>query len=328
MQDLLKGRGNPVEHIARITYYGALQNFMFTALQTALFAALDDEDEEWDKKSDKVIQQMIDSILVGLGLKGAILVTVKNGILKYSEQEERGWNADHTYTILQFANFSPTIGSKLRKIYGAIKGKQLNADEIEAMNAWDPRNPAWASVANVIEAFTNIPTARINTMINNLLAMSEDENDFMQNLMLLLGWNTWDVGVKTKSDIIGEELKREKEKKKEKESENRKREQIQKIVDELVEEEIKEEPVEGKKYFCPQVKKDGERCGVEVSVPGKKCTYHEDVPIREDGKRVQCSKIKTNGKRCGNKTMSKSGLCPIHDDEWNEENLVDGKLKK
>ena len=327
MQDLLRGRGNPVEHVTKIIYYGAMQNFMFNALQTALFVALDDEDEEWDKKSDNVIQNMIDSILVGFGLKGAIVVTVKNGILEYYEQEEKGWNADHTYTILQFANFSPTIGSKLRKIYGAIKGKQLNADEIEAMNVWDPRNPAWASVTNLIEAFTNIPAARLNTMVNNLLAMSSDENDFMTNLMLLLGWNTWDLGVETKSDIIGEELKKEKEKAKEKEKEKRKRDQIQKIVNELVEEEI-EEPIKGKKYFCPQVKKDNERCGVEVSAPGKKCTYHEDVPVREDGKRIQCSKIKSNGKQCGNKTMSKSGLCPIHDDEWNAENLVDGKLKE
>tara|TARA_R110000737_G_scaffold142159_1_gene172818 strand:- start:64 stop:6081 length:6018 start_codon:yes stop_codon:yes gene_type:complete len=317
LQDLIKGRGNSASHIAKIAYYGAIQNFMFSALQTALFASLDDEDKEWDKKSDRVIQQMIDSILVGLGMKGAILVTVKNGVLTYLDQEKKGWNADHTYTILQFANFSPTIGSKLRKIYGAIKGKQLNADEIEAMNAWDPRNPAWSSVSNVIEAFTNLPAARINNIINNLLAVSADENDFMDNLMLLCGWNSWDIGVQTESKKIGEELDKKKENKKEKEKKEKKQIMLQEIVNKEIKEhekEVKENKVDKKEtYTCPQVNKEGQRCKIEVSLPGKKCTYHEDVPIRKDGKTAQCKKIKSKGGRCGNQTMSKSGFCPIHD---------------
>ena len=317
MQDLLKGRGNSAQHIAKIAYYGAIQNFIFSALQTALFAALDQSDDEWDKKSDRVIQQMIDSILVGLGLKGAIIVTVKNGILTYLDQDARGWNADHTYTILQFANFSPTIGSKLRKVYSSIKGEQLNEDVIAEMNLWDPRNPAWASVANLIEAFTNLPAARVNNIINSLLAISADENEFMDNLMLVMGWNPWDLGIETESKKVKKELKSKKEKAKEKEKEKKKQKQVQEIVNKQIEEhkeEIKSKPEEKKgSYKCSQVNKEGNRCKIEVNFPGDKCTYHEDVPIRKDGKKTQCKKIKSNGKRCGNKTMATSGLCPIHD---------------
>ena len=48
MQDLANRRGDPKTHISKIIYYGAVQNFIFSALQSALFAIIpgfDDEDE-------------------------------------------------------------------------------------------------------------------------------------------------------------------------------------------------------------------------------------------------------------------------------------------
>ena len=32
-------------------------------------------------------------------------------------EEKKGFTADHTYTVLELANLSPALGSKLRKIY-------------------------------------------------------------------------------------------------------------------------------------------------------------------------------------------------------------------
>ena len=297
LQDIKNGRGNLAEHMGTIAHYGVIQNFMFNGLQKALFAALNEEDEEWDNKSDDVIQGMINSILEGTGMTGSVIVTVKNGILEYQEQNKKGWNADHGYTLLQFANLSPTIGSKLRKIYSSIKGKQYNADAIAEMNLWDPQNPAWMSVANVISGIANIPADRVIGYMNNLLAISADENEWWQNMALLLGYNTWDVNVETKAKKIKKEVKEiKKEEKLEKKVDDN-----QEVINSEVEEEVKKEE-EGKGEDvnrCAASKSNGrERCNEKVDKAGDMCQYHASK--EELAKKPKCGFIKKNKQQCAN----------------------------
>ena len=128
--DLKNNRGSTKENLSKIVYYGAVQNAIFVSLQTALWSALGDEDE-WDSKKERVANGMIDGILNGMGLTGTIAATIKNGYLRYSREKKKGWNADHARTIIEFANMSPTIGSKLRRLYGSIRTEQMNQDAIE-----------------------------------------------------------------------------------------------------------------------------------------------------------------------------------------------------
>ena len=291
---------NPAASIAKIGYYTTVQNFMFTALQTALFAALGEDDPDWEKKEDRVIKGMVDSILYGMGLHGAVIATVKNGIITFVEQEEKGWNADHTYTVLQFANLSPTIGSKLRKIYAGIQTLKYNKETIDYMSMWDPQNPAWQALGNFIEAFTNIPTGEVAETITNLMSISNSENEFYQNLALLLGWNTWDVDVETKSSKLREKAKgfiRDSAK----EAKNI----------EAYNKELKEEK---KDIKCVAASKnESGRCGNPV-LPGEMyCTVHEKVLHREDDKLVRCKGKRTNGEQCKMMTTNKSGYCVYHD---------------
>ena len=79
---------------------------------------------------------MFDSVLRGMGIYGAIGSTIKNTVMKYNDQEKRGFTADHTYTIIEAANISPPIGSKLRKIYSGIQTRKFDKDVIEE-NPWD-----------------------------------------------------------------------------------------------------------------------------------------------------------------------------------------------
>ena len=127
---------------------------------------------------------MIDNILNGMGFGGLVTATIKNGVITYNTQEEKGCNADHTYTILAFANMSPSIGSKLRKIYSAIKTKQIYGDAIDEMKWYDPHNPEWAVTASLIEAFTNLPTSRlyqkavnVETAVNSIIAKAYKNSD-------------------------------------------------------------------------------------------------------------------------------------------------------
>ena len=289
---------SPAASVSKIAYYAAVQNFMFTALQTALFAALDEDDPDWEKKEDRVIKGMVDSILYGMGLQGVIVSTVKNGIITFMEQEEKGWNADHGYTIIQFANLSPSIGSKLRKVYSSIKTYKFNKETIDYMSLWDPANPAWLAVANLIEAVTNAPTGQAVEMINNLFAISDDENEWWQNLALLLGWNTWDVDVKVKSYKIRDKAKK---------FINNMEKEAKNI--EAYNKEVKE----GKKDLkCVAAAKDG-RCG-NIAIEGTMyCTVHEKVEQREDEKEFRCKGKRTNGEQCNMMTTSKSGYCVYHD---------------
>ena len=54
-QDLINKRGNPIEHISKIVYYGFVQNLIFSTLQNAMFALLPgfEDEEEPEFTTDK-----------------------------------------------------------------------------------------------------------------------------------------------------------------------------------------------------------------------------------------------------------------------------------
>ena len=139
-----------------------IQNLIFSGLQAALGAMIGEDDEEKEVKArERVINGMIDSILGGIGFGGNVVMTLKNTILEYVKQEQKGWSADHAYTILKFFSLSPTIWSKGRKLYSAIQTEKFNKDVIEELGMFNIDNPRWSSIANLISAVTNVPLDRL-----------------------------------------------------------------------------------------------------------------------------------------------------------------------
>ena len=314
MADIKNKRGDLKSNLSKVAYYGAVQNVIFASLQTALFSALGDEDE-WDTKKERVANSMIDSVLNGMGLTGAVAVTIKNGYLRYSKEKKKGFKADHTRTIIEFANLSPTIGSKLRKLYGGIQTEAMNQGAIEEMGL-TIENPAFSALANIVSATTNIPADRVVNKINNIILASSSETEAMDRIALLMGWNAWDLGVKsTKAKEINKEVKiRKKEEKKafdyKLELETNKIEENKNI------EKQKKEKKEGKKVTC-SYNTDKGRCGMAVVEGDTRCTVHQEVEQRKDNKQVQCKFVKQITKKktrqCGVMTANKSGLCYYHD---------------
>ena len=147
-QDLINRRISPgyktqftsdMSNISKIIYYGAIQNFIFTAMQNVLFAQMFDEDDLEDAEKQRAkeqkqvlntINQMSDTILRGSGLPGAIVSTIKNIIIEYNRQEAKGFTKDHTYTLIQAINLSPTLGSKARLFYQGIQTETFERDVI------------------------------------------------------------------------------------------------------------------------------------------------------------------------------------------------------
>ena len=252
MQDLANGRGDAKTHISKIIYYGAVQNFVFSALQSALFAMLpgfDDDDEtgltekelekrqrQDDAKILRIINSMTDSILKGSGVKGAALATIKNTITEYFKQEEKGFTGDHTYTILQALSLSPPIGSKARKIYAAIQSKKFEKDVLEARGfsvMADGRinlSPAYSIIGSLASGVANVPMDRMVDIITSYSEALDERNKAWQRIALALGWKTWDVGaVNEEHDLIKQEAKaKRKEEGKKKAAETRRKKKAEK----------------------------------------------------------------------------------------------------
>ena len=341
MQDLAAGRGDWKTHVSKILYYGAIQNLIFMSLQSALFALAFDDDEEdeeqkakdKEKKQVRILNGMLDSILRGMGIGGAVVATVKNMLIKIGEEEQKDWNKDFDNVVIEGLQLSPPIGSKVRKLRSAGKSYDYNEEVIKRMNKFDIENPLYEVIGNIVSATTNIPLDRVVNKTKNIKQALNDQNEAWQRVALILGWQRWDLGMgkPEEVEIVRQEIKEEKkaarkekarikreEKKKQQEIENQKliEENIKKQEEERkkLEEENKNKPKEEKKEVtCAAVNKHGKRCGNKV-VPGKKfCTIHEKVEQRKDGAKSQCKAIKSNGKRCKMQTSSKSGYCYYHD---------------
>lgn len=214
-KDLINGRGSTVENVSKIAYYGFVQNLIFSSLQSALFAMVpgfDDEEEEegeFDKKAVRTVNSMIDTLLRGSGLAGAVVATIKNAIMKYQSEKEKGFTADHTYTVLELANVSPPIGSKLRKVYSAIQTEKYNKDVLDYMGMhvlldgkFNP-SPAYEIISNIASAGLNIPADRLLVEIKSINEALDSRNTAYQRAALALGWKTYDVNVKNEEqDLI------------------------------------------------------------------------------------------------------------------------------
>jgi len=225
--DLVNRRGDWKTNISKIVYYGALQNMLFSALQSALFIPLgyDDEDEPdtskmtkeelkayeklKKKQEDKVtnmINGMADTLLRGSGVYGAAIATVKNTVMEYFKQEEKEMFADHAYTVLALTSVSPPISSKARKLYGAIRISKFEEDVI-AERGWEVTrdgklnlSPNYRIAGNIAVATTNLPLDRVIEKINNISEVMDSRNTKLQRTALALGWKDWELNVKNEEN--------------------------------------------------------------------------------------------------------------------------------
>ena len=330
ISDLVNGRGDAKTNISRILYYGAVQNVIFYSLQSALFALAfdDDEDDEKrakteEKKMQRLYNGMLDSILRGTGVGGAVVSTIKNMIIKFAEEEGKGWNKDFDNVVIEGLQLSPPIGSKVRKLRSAGKSWSYNRDVIKKMNTFDLDNPVWDAIGNVVSASTNVPMDRLVNKTKNIREALNEDNATWQRIALMLGWNRWDLNIKSdKIELVKTIVKEEKKQKAKEKREAKKKEEeaIKQLeIDNTIKKEIEEEKEAEKKgekkkeYTCVNINSKGKRCNIVVPKAGMRCTIHEKVEQRTDGKKSQCKKIKGDGKRCRMQTSNKSGLCYYHD---------------
>jgi len=218
--DLVNRRGDVKTNISKIIYYVAVQNLIFGALQSALFAIAfgddDDKDDEFfKKKRDRVINGSIDTILRGMGIGGAVVATLKNVVRKFREEQEKPkWKQDEYAELLEALQVSPPIGIKARKLVQAKRTYVWDQDVMKEMSILDIDNPIWDAVGNTVEATTNIPLARLHNKVDNIREALNTEHEAWQRVALGLGWSSWNLGIDgigaKKIDVIKDEIKAKK----------------------------------------------------------------------------------------------------------------------
>jgi hypothetical protein len=192
--DLKNKRGDAKTNITKIAYYMAVQNIIFSSLQAALFAALFDDDEDaLDEKQTRVANSMLDSILRGVGIYGAIASTIKNIVLEIKKQADKP-RPDFTVAAQRALSISPPIDSKMRKLMSAARAFSYKTTR-EKMTGYGLDNPAYYAVGQIVSASTNIPLDRAIRKADNLRVAVDNDTKYWQSIALGLGYSQWDVGL-------------------------------------------------------------------------------------------------------------------------------------
>ena len=195
--DLFNGRGDWKTNLSKLAYYGAVQNIIFTALQSAMFAMLfsDEEDDDEKEKIGRIGNGIADTLLRGSGVYGAGVAMIKNIVMEAIKQYNSG-RPDYTKAAAKITSISPPVDSKIRKLQSV--GRTFTyKQEIEKMKTrgFDIDNPAYMAVGQTVSALANIPLDRAVRKMNNLKTAVDQDTELWQSIGLALGYSEWDLGM-------------------------------------------------------------------------------------------------------------------------------------
>ena len=193
--DLKNGRGDAKTNITKIIYYSVVQNIIFSALQSALFATLFEEDDEEAIKDKelRIANSMLDSILRGSGVYGAVASTLKNIVVEIGNQASKD-RPDFTVAAQRALSISPPIDSKMRKIMGAARAFSYKTTR-DKMKGFGLDNPAYYATGQVVSAAFNLPLDRVIRKADNLRVAVDNDTKYWQAIALMLGYSQWDLGL-------------------------------------------------------------------------------------------------------------------------------------
>ena len=196
VSDIKNGRGSLKANVSRLIYYGVVQNIIFGAIQSAMFSLAfgdgDDEDQLFEEKSTRIANGTADSILRGAGLYGAIAATIKNTAIKLIKESKKPRTDYFEAGLVELAGISPPIQSKVKKWRSATKSYEYNKKEMAA-KGFSLDSPSYLAGANVIAAFTNVPTDRVVKKVTNVYDAMQEDVEVWKRTALLMGWSKWEL---------------------------------------------------------------------------------------------------------------------------------------
>jgi len=203
MLDLSKGRykgafgeNSFTNKASKVAYYGFVQSAIFAGLQTGLFALMansDDEDQVAQKKV-RAYNTMVDSFLRGMGIPGVVASGIKNSIMAFSKQNEKGFGADYSEVGEALLNISPTIGSKFSGTDAAGNTYKYNKKDIQEGGISLDNTSGIEAVAQTVQSITNAPTYNYFKKSRNIQAALDEQNAMWQRMHNAMGYSPYDVG--------------------------------------------------------------------------------------------------------------------------------------
>lgn len=134
---------------------------------------------------------MLDSILRGVGVYGAIASTIKNIAMEVSNQANKD-RPDFTVAAQRALSISPPVDSKMRKLMGASRAFSYKNTR-EKMVGYGLDNPAYYAVGQAVSAAANIPLDRVVRKADNLRVAVDNDTKLWQSIALGLGYSQWDL---------------------------------------------------------------------------------------------------------------------------------------
>ena len=204
IEDLIARRGNDKENISKLIYYSTVQNLLFNGLTQGMqFLLFNDEDEDGnilpgsqadrERRVARTLNGAFDSQIRGLGIQGALAVTLKNTLMTIAEEMDNK-SPDYAEAIDDLFSISPPLQAKLRKLKSAANTFSWNKKEMEDAG-FNLNNPAYLATAQTIAALSNIPIDEAVIKLNALRTIYSDSSEKWQKVAVALGWSTWDVGL-------------------------------------------------------------------------------------------------------------------------------------
>jgi hypothetical protein len=196
--DLINGRGDWKTNVSKLAYYGAVQNIIFTALQSALFALAfsDEEDEKEKARYVRIANGTFDTLLRGAGVHGAAVAAAKNIVLEVINQA--GGRKEFDKAALEITSLSPPIDSKISKLMSAGRSFKFKQEREKMVNMpiYDINNPALMAGAQALSVGINLPLDRALRKAQNLKLSVDKDTELWQSIALALGYSKWDLNMK------------------------------------------------------------------------------------------------------------------------------------
>ena len=195
-QDLIAGRGDPRTNWSKLIYYSFVQNFIFNAMQQALFALGFGEEEEDEKERDRIIKTaegMVDSVLRGTGIYGNIVMMAKNVAVDIARRSNKP-KPEFGKAAWKIFDVMPPVDRKVTQIRQALYVFDYEMDEVrDAGVSLD--NPATMAGARIISATANIPLDQAMRLYEQAKGVVSDETELWQKLALIMGWDAWTLNI-------------------------------------------------------------------------------------------------------------------------------------
>ena len=177
----------------KMAYYMAVQNGIFTMMQSASMALLGgfgSDDEKEVQEATNQLNSMMSSVLRGMGLYGAVIDAAKTAALRAYRQSQKS-NPDYSKAIVKGAlQVSPPLNRKISQIEAIGRAYKYKQERTKT----GIRSPHAVAVAKGGEALFNLPTDWVQKKLAAVQALLVDgDADFQQALLLLYGQSEYSV---------------------------------------------------------------------------------------------------------------------------------------